>query len=913
VLVGREGECKAIERVLARARAGAAASLVLRAEAGVGKTALLRLAIEGAAASMRVVRATGVESEAELEYSGLLEVCRPLLSQLETLPERQANELRVALALDAGPTPDRFGVGAATLSLLAAAAESEALLVVVDDAQWLDHASASALLFAARRLLADRVAFLFATREDGFDAAGIEELRLAGLGREATAALVERATGRRLAPDAAAALQAATGGNPLALLELSERLEPALLAGGGLGPPLPVTEQIERAFARRLQRLPDTTRRALCVVAAARTEALATPLAAMRRLGLEADVLVPAEDAGLIVVEAATCRFQHPLLRAVAYHDRPRSEQRAAHRALADELDGTASTEQTAWHLASAAVGVDERAADALAAAASSALARGGHSAAAAALERAAQLTPGAALRVDRLADAAELAWNGGESARAAALVEEALASTADVPTRVRLLTLGGRIEFQEGRQARARELFGDVVDLLGDEDPEHTIRMLGFVVYTCFNEGRIAESVEVARRAHSLAAGGPEAAVLHGNYLLGRALLLAGRAEGAPLLTGIVERVREEDHSALVLTRLAASFAALDRVDEAAAAAQRLVALAREEGPPMVLILRLSTLMSVTVRNGSWSQTVAAATEGAELARQLGQDNVLAIFLSVLGHVQAARGEEESCRRNIGEALGVFERSGSGAEAERLRLALALLDLGLDRLPAAVDTLEAVADAVEEMGLYDRDVAPEPELVEALVHVGRRADAGRRLERWLERAEPEATLWAPPLAARCRGLLAGDAEFAGHFERAIELHAGTTDRFQLARTHLAYGQRLRRGGRRVDARPQLRAALDLFERLEAAPWAEQARQELRASGEKLRRAAFAGDELTPQELQIALQVAEGKQNKAVAAAMFLSPKTVEFHLGRIYRKLDIGSRSELVRRYAAGAAPVAA
>jgi DNA-binding CsgD family transcriptional regulator len=502
--------------------------------------------------------------------------------------------------------------------------------------------------------------------------------------------------------------------------------------------------------------------------------------------------------------------------------------------------------------------------------------------------------------------EAANAAWSGGDTLRARDLVAEVLAARPPEAVRTQALQLAARMELLEGRMSRARALYRESAALAGPSDPLTTIRALGFVVYACMNEGRIAEAVETGRNALALAhSSGDAALMLQSEYLLGRSLLLAGETdEGGRLLFDVVDRIEAGEPGRLEVTRVAVALVVLGQPERAIDRALRAVELARQEGP-MVLVQALAVQTAIAVRAGEWRTAVAACAEGLELARQLGQENPASSVLNDLAFVQAVRGEEESCRDTAAAALEGFERSGAAAERERLRCTLGLLELGRDRLAEAITHLEEASDAVDAMGLCDRDVSPEPDLVEALVRAGSGDEGPRYLERWLDRGAA-GTFWGPPLAARCSGLLGDGDSFEAAFEQALVAHEALRDPFQLARTQLAYGQRLRREGRRVDSREQLRRALETFEHLEAEPWAERTRQELRASGAKLRRAAEPGDELTPQELQIALQVAEGKANKEVAAAMFLSTKTVEFHLSRIYRKLGLASRSELVRRYAA-------
>ena len=905
MLVGRERERNAIEGLLVRAREGEAGALVLRGEAGVGKTLLLEHAL-AVASGMPVVRATGIELETQLEFSGLLEICRPLLADLDVLPERQSDALRVALGLATGDAPDRFAVGAATLGLLAAAAERDPLLVLVDDAHWLDHASTEALVFAARRLLADPVAFLIATREDGFRDSALPEIRLEGLDLAAARDVVAEAAGVDVPPTVVAALHAETGGNPLALIEIPGRLTRAQLEGRApLDGPLPVTEGIERAYAERIARLPEAARRALGVLAAA-DQRVAPAVAALSGLGLGPDDLAPGEEAGLVEISGGEFRFRHPLLRAAAYHGLSPAFRRDVHRSLADALDGAGDRERRAWHLAEAALGFDAAAADALADAASAARGRGGDAAAAAALERAARLTADRGMRVHRLAEAADAAWSGGSQSRAVALVEEALAEGPDDRVRARLLGLSGRVEFQSGSLERARALLLESAALLESHDRREAVMMLGFAEFTLHGLARVDEAITLARRALELSHGQPDEIELRAEYHLGRALVIAGRtSEGEPLLQRSVDRLLAPlEPSRIALQRAAIALAVLDRADEAAPLVRRVVDLARAAGP-MTVVYALSLEAQVAIRQGRWRAASAVIDEGRALADDLGQANVAATFHSFGARIGAARGDAQALQRHEGRSRAASEASGNLFELLQLDAAAGLLALGRDDLDTAVRVLGPCVERAHELGICDRDLSADADLVEALVRLGRREEAVERLGRWVELGAATAGRWAPPLVERCRGLVAADGGFAEPFARSLALHERLGDPYAEARTRLALGERLRRSGERVDARRELGAALGALERLDAEAWAGRARRELRASGMKLRSAADAGDELTPQELQVALQVAEGKSNKDVAAALFLSPKTVEFHLGRIYRKLSISSRAELVRHFA--------
>ena len=911
MLIGRGRERQAIERVLARAKGGQASRLVLQGEPGVGKTALLRYVID-LAESMTVVRATGVESEAELEFSGLLELCRPLLGALGSLPEVQAEALQGALGLAPAVSGDRYGVGAATLSLLAAAAEERPVLVVVDDLQWLDRASAEALLFAARRLLADPVAFVLATRAGegrGADLAGLEVLVVDGLGLDEAAGVLQQAAGP-LPRETVERLHAATGGNPLALLELPSILDPDELAGIGLGrTPVPAGERIRSAFARRADRLPATSRRALVVLASSTVDEPALLSRALAASGLGLDALEPAEDLGLVEL-GATIRFHHPLVRSAVYEAAPPSERRAAHRALAEALATSGSPELRAWHLAASAIEPDETVAAALEEAAGTARERRGLIAAAAALEQAARLSPDPARALDRSLAAAEAAWFGGATGRATVILEGQL-EHAEGAVRAPVLHLLGRIERQSGSQLVAYDRLVEAAALFEEHDPATSARALVDASIAVFDAGDVARALEVAERARALAQrdGGTAGALT--DYMVGRRLCFAGDpVRGAEMLEQALPRLLDDDVPRSSVSAATIAQSMLERPAVSCELAQRSTAMGRREGP-LSLAAALALETHTKLWFGRYARAEASATEGLTLTRDLGLAGLAGHFQVGLARTDAMRGAETSARARLEEASEHAREAGLRVLELECRSVLGQLELTLGRHDEAVAALEPVAEDAGRMGLHDRDVAPWPDLVEALVRLDRVDDAKAWVTAWGDGGPRTSPRWGQALRARCRALVADGSHYDALFAEALEAHLEVQDLLAAARTLLLHGERLRRDGRRREARRQLRAALERFEEFQAEPWSERTRRELRASGERLRRDAGAGDELTPQELQVALQVAEGKANKEVAAALFLSPKTVEFHLGRIYRKLGVSSRAELVRMYAVDSAAV--
>jgi DNA-binding CsgD family transcriptional regulator len=914
VLIGRESECARLDELLDNARLGRSGALVVRGEAGIGKTALLEYARERAE-GMSVVHTVGVESEIELEFSALLDVCRPLLGHVSEITERQAMALRAALGVSPADSLDRFAIGAATLGLLAAAAEASPLVVLVDDAQWVDASSAETLLFATRRLDADRVVVLYAAREeDGrFEAPGLESISLEGLSWEAASHVLHGQV--EIAPAVADRLYDATGGNPLALLELPSVLSPEQLGGVvPLDEPLPAGSSVERAFGRRAEALSEDARVALLLAAVSWSRSLDTILPALDLRGLGPGSLEEAEDAGLVKLVDGTLAFRHPLVRSAVYQAAAPSERRAAHRALARACGGKVSDEG-AWHLAAAAIGPDEEVAEALAEVAERARARNAHAEAAAALERAARLSPVPSFRVERFIEAAEAAWVVADPGRTLGLIDAAQDGPAGPAERARMLSLRGAVEGRVGQLSVARDLFLEAEALVVEESRSDAAAFVRAAASVTFFAGDLPAAVALARRQRDLAPRDDSELDGRADTMLGWLLFLSGNAdEGTQFLERAVDLLlTPSEPSLLELHNAGVALSLLERTAAGDDVLARALRLARQEGAPRAVLSGLAQLTLFDVQAGRWQLALAHGEEGLALAGQLGHMDQHASIAIELARIDAARGAEVRCRERVNESVRLAGEHGIVTARVAAEIVLGELELSLGRSAEAIEQLQGSAAEVERLGIHDRYTSPHPSLVEALVRSGRRDESADVLARYAAIAQGGTPLWGGALLARGNGMLAEDHDEADeHFGEALRLHALVEDRFQHARTLLAFGERLRRGGRRLEARSRLRGALELFQELEARPWTERTEQELRASGERLRRReSFEAEQLTPQELQIALQVAEGKTNKEVGAALFLSHKTVEFHLSRIYRKLDLNSRAELIRRFAAEGAPV--
>jgi DNA-binding CsgD family transcriptional regulator len=902
MLLGRGHERREIERALAQARAGTSTTLALVGEPGIGKTALLSYAAEHAG-GMRLLRARGIESEAQIPFASLLELIRPAFGMIEKIPAPQAAALEGALALRPGAANDRFAVGAATLTLLALFAEQGPVAVLVDDAQWLDRSSAQALLFAFRRLVADSIAVFIAVREGEpsfLDGAGLPALRIGGLSRDEAATLVPG-----LAPEAVSRLHQATAGNPLALLELAA--DSADLAFAPEGAPVLVSARISLAFLSRAGQLDQATRQALVLSAASDTGDLPTLERAAGRLGIDLSALTAAESAGLITLRPGVLEFRHPLARSAIYADAPASERRAAHRALAAALPDR-DIDRRAWHLAAAAAGTDESASAALEQAGTRGRERSAYAAAAAAFERAARLTASSERQARLLRAAAEAGWLAGLTDHAVDLLGEARTATSNPVTLVQIDELAGHIAARCGSMMRGYEILSAAA---GSADPEHAVAMLAEAAVACFYAGNPAEMLAVSERMQSTLPATPSI----------RTRFLAAMTNGmARILGGDAAAGAEAVHEAVALAENSADLRGdLQLIPwltlgplflRQTGAGRPLVEHALQTARARAAVGALPFVLNLTARDQAATDrlAVAAATyqEAIDLAREARQQTELTFGLAGLAWLQARRGREQQCRSSAAEALSLCREHGIGLNEIWATAALGELELGLGNAARAAEHFEHQQQVLRRLAITDADLSPAAELTDVYIRLGRSDEAQRVAVEFIAAADAKGQPWSLARARRCQGLLATDTDFSRHFDHAMRLHEQTPDAFEAARTQLAYGERLRRTRNRVLARDQLRAAADVFERLDARPWAERARAELAATGEtRQRRDPDTVEELTPQELQIALLLIAGKTTRETAAALFLSPKTVEYHLRHVYQKLDLHSRGELAQALA--------
>jgi DNA-binding CsgD family transcriptional regulator len=898
-LQGRHSERHALDRLVSGARAGTSGALVVRGEAGVGKSVLLDYLLVHAP-GCRIVRASGIESEMELAYAGLHQVCAPFIDRLERLPAPQREALENAFGLRSGGAPDRFLVGLAVLTLLSEVAEEQPLICLLDDTQWLDHASTQVLGFVGRRLGAEGVVLLFAMRDsaESQDLMGLPELRLGPLADADARALLATAMPGRLDESVRDRIVAEARGNPLALLELPRAWTAAAFAGGfGLPDGVSVSGRIEESFRRRLSPLGPESRRLLLVAAADPTGDPVLVHAAAEQLGIPDDAAEPARAAGLLDTETQI-RFRHPLVRTVVYRDSPIAERRLVHRALANATDPALDPDRRAWHRATAAAAPDEEVALDLVGSAGRAQARGGFAAAAALLQRAVDLTPDQGRRAERALGAAQASIQAGAFDAALGLLATVGTDPLDDSLHAQVELLRSHIAFASGLGREAPPLLlsaaRGIEPFSLDLARETYLTAWGASVFT--GRGDVIVEICQAVRALPPPPGRPRPIDL---LLDGFALLTTdGRAAAAPVLReaakGLVG-MPVEDVLKWGWVATGASAALWD--DEGMRVIySRQVQVIRDAGALAALPIHLSVLGMTTTWTGDLEESAAIIAEGDSAARATGVP--IAPYPEL--RLMALRGREAEAAALIAGTIQMAAASGQEMGVISAHWAAAVLYNGLGRYEEAMSAAQATANTFEPW----ISTWALPELVEAAARSGASQIARAAFEELAKTTRSCDTDWALGVEARAHALVADDGTAEDLYQEAIARLARTALRPELARAHLLYGEWLRRIGRRVDAREQLRAGHGLFLEIGMDVFAERARRELLATGEKVRkRSVETIDELTPQELQIAKLARDGLSNPEISARLFLSPRTIEWHLRKVFSKLGIVSRKEL--RYA--------
>ncbi len=900
--MGRRREQRAINQLLQSARDGDGGALVIHGDPGVGKTALLEYAQE-AGDEFQVTRTSGVEGEMDLPFAGVQQLCSPFLGLTDRLPQPQRHALDVAFRLDTGPTPDPFFVGLAVLGLLSRAAEDRSLLVVVDDAHWLDQASVRAVAFLARRLLVENIAVVLAARQMDTSLKGLPELQIKPLGDRDARALLEASLPARLDERVLERIVIEACGNPLALLELPRGLTPAQIAGGfGLPAAVPLPAAIEESFKRQLASLPYDARRLLLVAAA---DPLGDPALigrAAKRLEIpeSATELVKAE--GLLQIGARAV-FRHPLLRSAIYRSARPDERRDAHRALAQATDTQIDVDYRAWHRAQAASTPDEEIAAELERSAGRAEVRGGSAAVAAFLERAAALTPDPARRADRLLAAASAKRRAGDQEGALQLLGGIEAGLLNELARAQVDLLRAQIALEQHRASDAGRLFLDAASRLEPVDPD-----LARDTYLEALTGALAGDVEVIGGARVVAAAAQAAA--SGRVRLRPAdvvldafatRLTEGYAAAAPTFARALELLLAVDISnddfgqwLSVSGSRNADVVALELWDDSALHlfAARRVQVARDTGALGHLHFALSFLASSRVLAGEFAAATLILDEAQTIANATGNPQLVSAPIVLA----AWRGYDPEASALIGASSQEAARRGWIS----YKYARSVLHNGLGRHDVARD---AAQEAFQRDPIGYGTILV-PELAEAASRTGDRALLESTLTWLSERTRVIASRWASGIDARVRALLSEGEAADSLYRQSIEHLSSTSVRLELARAHLLYGEWLRRERRRLDAREQLRIALGEFTSMGAEAFAHRAERELLATGERPRkRTADTLDQLTPQETQVALLAASGQRNREIAAQLFISPSTVDYHLRKVFRKLGVKSRTQLAGR----------
>jgi DNA-binding NarL/FixJ family response regulator len=899
-LMDRRSERDTLDRLIEAVQAGESRALVVRGDPGVGKTVLLDyLAGQASASGCRVARAVGVQTEMELAFAGLHQLCAPMLNRAARLSVPQRDALRTAFGLAAGPPPDRFLVGLAVLSLLSGIAGDRPLICLIDDEQWLDRASAQALGFAARRLAADPVGMVFAAREPSAELAGMPELEVGGLADDDARALLDAALAGPLDRRVRDLIIAETHGNPLALLELPRGLTPAQLAGGfGLPGAAPLTGRIEDSFARQLDALPEATRRLVQLAAADPSGDQSLVWRAAERLSLPVQAATPAVEAG-VVEFGGRVRFRHPLARSAAYRSASLSDRQRMHAVLAEVTDPQADPDRRAWHRACAAAGPDEEVAAELGRSAGRARARGGLAAAAAFLERAVLLTADPARHAERTLAAAQASMQVGAFGKALELLATAEAGPLDEFQRARVDLVRGNVAFASGFSSDAPPLLLQTARRLEPFDLELARETYMTAWRAAINRGHFAGQDVLPEICSAVRALPPLPGTPRPLDLLLDALALLGtdgRAAAIPALQRAAEAhtdTRLEDVLQWGSVSAEAS-ALLWDVEGLQAISARHVQLARDAGALAQLPIFLNALGIATTWIGDFASTASLIAEADSVAAAIGSPT--APFTEL--RLRSLQGREAEASALIAHAIELAAASAQEMAAIVARWGAAVLYNGLTRYEEA---LSAARQATSNPFEPFVSIFALPELVEAAARAGHTELAHDALVRLAETTQPCGTDVAAGIEARCRALLSDGAAADELYREAIDRLSRTRVRPELARAHLLYGEWLRRENRRADARAHLRTAHDMLTAIGMEAFAERARRELIATGETVRkRNAETLTILTAQEAYIARLARDGLTNPEIGARLFLSARTVEWHLRKIFTKLGIGSRREL-------------
>ncbi len=905
-LLNRAQERATLMRLLESVRGGLSGTLVLRGEPGIGKTALLDHMIS-AATDFRVARALGVESEMELGFAGLHQLVVPFLPQLDRLPVPQRDALGSAFGLIAGAPPDRFQVGLATLTLLADAATEKFLLCVVDDAQWLDVESAEVLAFVARRLYADRIALVFGVREptERRMLTGIPELHLGGLLAGDARSLLAAVIGR--APDAQLSerIMAETQGNPLAILELTSDLTPRQLDNASQLPqPLPIGSRLQQHFVSLVRTLPPETQTLLLLAAAEPSGDPVVLWRAARALGIDRDAVAPAEADRLLIL-GPQVSFRHPLIRSAVYHGAPSAERRHIHAALAAATDAAIDPDRHAWHRAAAVVEPDEDIAAELAESGERAQRRGSYASAAAFLSRGAELTPDHGVKAQRLLAAAQASLMAGAPDRAQASLDEATPLLHVPLQRALARSLEGGVRFALGQGGETPSiLLGAARSMVSLDAALARQALFGALEAAVFLQPATAPPLlqEIADQVMELPR--PEGSAVNAADLLldgYAALITAGSPSGTPILKRAIAAVLSEEQNPGADLRLfgLASLAAYSLFDDASLhrLVGRWVQLARERTALTALPIALAFLSRAEMYAGRTRECEDLAKQSLEISAATGNPGYLrqASYRDV--SLLAWQGNEAEARASAAAQISEALERGQFGTANFVRCALLPLELGLRHYQSALDSaLPVYKDDPPFLGSWVL-----PNLIEAAVRSGNEQGARDALSRLSERAVAGGTPLALGFLARSRALLADDLEAESLYKESIDQLSRSPTKPELARAHLLYGEWLRRQARKREARDHLRTAYDMFSSMELLAFADRARSELEATGARARKRSLeTQSQLTPQEAQVARLAGQGVRNQEIAAQLFISASTVEYHLVKVFRKLGVTSRTQL-------------